>query len=74
MSGEASTMEFVGRVAMTWLEDYAENPKPGSYMEAVADLTARILGGAVEAAQLAGAEALEVNGHLLPQEEEAQAG
>jgi hypothetical protein len=74
MSSEASTMEFVGRVAMTWIEDYAENPKPGSYMEAVADLTTRILGGAVEASRLASDEASEVNGRLLPVTEEAQAG
>ncbi|WP_314195779.1 hypothetical protein [uncultured Arthrobacter sp.] len=74
MSSEASTMEFVGRVAMTWIEDYAENPKPGSYMEAVADLTTRILGGAVEASGLASDEASEVKGRLLPVPEEAQAG
>ena len=50
MTHDASTMEFVGRVAMKWLEDFADNPKHGSYMEAVADLTTLILGGATEAA------------------------
>jgi hypothetical protein len=35
---------------MKWLEDCAVNPKNGSYMEAVADLTGRIIGGAIEAA------------------------
>lgn len=56
MADDASTMEFVGRVAMKWLEDFADNPKHGSYMEAVADLTTLILGGAVEAAGLMGEE------------------
>ena len=56
MADDASTMEFVGRVAMKWLEDFADNPKHGSYMEAVADLTSLILGGAVEAAGLMGEE------------------
>jgi len=56
MADDASTLEFVGRVAMKWLEDFADNPKHGSYMEAVADLTTLILGGAIEAAGLAAEE------------------
>jgi hypothetical protein len=52
MADDTSTMEFVGRVAMKWLEDFADNPKHGSYMEAVADLTTLILGGAIDAAGL----------------------
>ena len=56
MADDASTMEFVGRVTMKWLENFADNPKHGSYMEAVADLTSLILGGAVEAAGLMGEE------------------
>jgi hypothetical protein len=54
MTDEANAMDFVGRVAMKWLQDYAENPKHGSYMEAIADLTALILAGAVETATRAG--------------------
>lgn len=52
MSDQEGTLEFIGLVAMTWLEDCAENPKKGSYMEAVADLSARVIGGAIEAAGL----------------------
>lgn len=54
MTDEANAMDFVGRVAMKWLQDYAENPKHGSYMEAIADLTALILAGAVETATRSG--------------------
>lgn len=54
MTDEAIAMDLVGRVAMKWLQDYAENPKHGSYMEAVADLSALILAGAVEAATRGG--------------------
>lgn len=50
MEDQANTLEFIGQVTMKWLEDCAVNPKNGSYMEAVADLTGRIIGGAVEAA------------------------
>ncbi|MGN7250508.1 MULTISPECIES: hypothetical protein [unclassified Arthrobacter] len=74
MSSEASTMEFVGQVAMKWLEDFADNPKHGSYMEAVADLTTLILGGAIEAAGLVGEEGAGVIGFPDELEEEAQAG
>ncbi|MFF2318475.1 hypothetical protein ACFVTE_19685 [Arthrobacter sp. NPDC058097] len=56
MADDASTMEFVGRVAMKWLEDFADHPKRGSYMEAVADLSTLILGGAIDAAALVAGE------------------
>lgn len=62
MADDTSTMEFVGRVAMKWLEDFADNPKHGSYMEAVADLTTLILGGAIDAAGLMADEGAAVVG------------
>jgi hypothetical protein len=74
MADDASTMEFVGRVAMKWLEDFADNPKRGSYMEAVADLSTLILGGVIEAAGLSNEEsggALRLEDEL---QDEAQAG
>lgn len=74
MADDASTMEFVGRVALKWLEDFADNPKHGSYMEAVADLTTLILGGAIEAAGLVAEEGSGVIGLPDELEEEAQAG
>ncbi|MDQ0867356.1 hypothetical protein [Arthrobacter globiformis] len=74
MADDTRTMEFVGRVAMKWLEDFADNPKRGSYMEAVADLTALILGGATEAAGLVGEEGAGVTGLPGALEDEAQAG
>ena len=79
MADDTSTMEFVGRVAMRWLEDFADNPRHGSYVEAVADLTALILGGAIDAAGLRADEGAGVlgAGSIGRQDElenEAQAG
>ncbi|MFE4834736.1 hypothetical protein ACFRAU_08640 [Arthrobacter sp. NPDC056691] len=79
MADDTRTMEFVGRVAMKWLEDFADNPKRGSYMEAVADLTALILGGAIDAAELVAEEGAGVSGSGISGrqdglENEAQAG
>ncbi|MFC9351971.1 hypothetical protein [Arthrobacter sp. NPDC057013] len=79
MADDTSTMEFVGRVAMKWLEDFADNPKHGSYMEAVADLTALILGGAIDAAGLlaeegAGVVGAGIIGRQDALDDEAQAG
>lgn len=50
MQDQEGTLESIGRVAMKWLEDSAGNPKNGSYMEAVADLTGQVVRGALEAA------------------------
>ncbi|HEY3573606.1 MAG TPA: hypothetical protein VGK98_07250 [Arthrobacter sp.] len=79
MADDTSTMEFVGRVAMKWLEDFADNPKHGSYMEAVADLTTLILGGAIDAAGLMAEEGSAVIGAGIigrqdALDDEAQAG
>lgn len=74
MASEERTMEFVGRMAMKWLEDCAENPKHGSYMEAVADLTTRILGGAIEAAGYLTDEDTEIIGGPDERGEQAQVG
>jgi hypothetical protein len=79
MADDTSTMEFVGRVAMKWLEDFADNPKHGSYMEAVADLTTLILGGAIDAAGLlaeegTGVVAAGISGRQDGFDDEAQAG
>ena len=74
MADDTSTMEFVGSVAMKWLEDFADNPKRGSYMEAVADLSTLILGGAIEAAGLVDEEGAGALSRQEELEKEARAG
>jgi hypothetical protein len=59
MANQESALELTGQVAMGWLMDCADDPKRGTYMEAVADLTGRVVQGAIAAASAAEREPLE---------------